>query len=96
MSEGRTVALMSPEATMIRHLMSVGWKLHLSAKPEDGHAIFKTVNSGSVTKVEKCAVSYDAVIELQQAGCLQKHSEYTFNHKKATVFVARPREGCDE
>ena len=78
---------LSAEATMVGYLLEVGWELHLSAKPEDGHTLYKSTKSGAVTRVEKCAVSADAVLELQQAGRLRKKRQFTVNHKKTTVFV---------
>ena len=73
---------------MVGYLLEVGWELHLSAKPEDGHAIFKSTKSEAVTRVEKCEVSADAVLELQQAGRLLKKRQFTVNHRKTTVFVS--------
>lgn len=79
---------MSSEAAMASYLLNSGWKLHLSADPQDGHKLFKCTKRGNTTSVEQCDISADAVIELQQSGRLKRERQFTVGHKKKTVFVS--------
>ena len=76
----------STEATLVGYLMDAGWELHLVSDITGG-VLVKITLTGEVTRVETCKVSPDAVIDLHQAGKLQKKKTFFIRNTKTTVFV---------
>lgn len=74
--------MISHESILVGYLLESGWKLHLSS--EGDHAIFKRTTDG--TKVDRCEVSADAVLELHQSGRLRKQYQLVCNGVTTTVF----------
>ena len=81
-----TVTL-SQNATMVAYLMEAGWKLHLSSNRYETPTIWKSRRDGANAKVDSCDVSHDVVLELQQAGLLERDGEFECGDETVTVFV---------
>ena len=67
---------LSQTALMAAYLMEAGWELHLNDNREKTPAIWKARREGDTTHVDSCDVTHDDVLELHEAGLLERCREF--------------------
>jgi len=77
---------LSGSAMRTAALMEVGWELHMNDNSAKPPAIWKTQREGNTTHVDSCRVSHDDILELQQAGLLERIRQLGVGHETVTIF----------
>lgn len=76
---------LSDVASMAAFLMEAGWVLHLPSDKEKQPTIWKARDSKHL-HVDTCELSHDEVLELQQAGLLERCYEFGDGDGTVTAF----------